>query len=294
MKKFIYKLGVICFALAAIIACEDSENVDPNAPVQPTEQEMEAAFATYQSLDQLWDMASEEASKSYEDTNSVFNRSTLKSDSTCFEFNLLVETAQSPVPGFETYEAYTRIIINFDNPPCDQDTVILGGSIEIYLAGLLENRWKDSTVYNNLQFANGSVVDGFRTAALVPDQSSLGNSVFQINIDGSVTSADQNEYRWVSSVLENRSALLSQAGTLERSGSVTYTDVAQNYSINVTTSEGRQRKAACDPAYRYVVQGKETIQDNRFLNFQVDYGDGSCDNIATIVPAFGNPFEIVL
>ncbi len=294
MKKFISKLGVICCALAAIIACENNEEVDPREPEQPTQEEMESAFATYQSLDQMWNSASEEASKTYEDTNSVFTELEIKSDEDCVDFTLLVSTDSLPTLGFESYAAYTRIIIDYDQAGCGSDSTITGGSIEIYMAGLLENRWKDSIVFKNVQYPNGSQLDGYRTSALVPDESSLFNRVFQIDVNGTVTLANQKEYQWISSIRDVQNALLSPEGTFERFGTATYTDVAENYSINVTSIEARQRKASCDPAYRYVVKGKETISDNRFLNFQIDYGDGTCDNVATIIPPFGQAFDIEL
>lgn len=268
MKKLL-----ICIVALGLMASCAVEDMDDTITIQNSDKEN---FEMYNSLDgamDSFDLISEQA------FNEV-QTSSKSSSSSCASLELLIAYDENPIPGFENYDYYSKMVLNYTEEQCQFDDWT--GRLEYYVAGVFQEKWKDSTVFKNVRGDEGYSFDGYRVAEQNDDLSTETTKVFDVIIDGVITEPDGDSYRYTANrnfTFENRFTA-DEVITLEESSLVE--GITQTYFMKSESVSGNPLvyKIACfdRPTFlKYPVQGSLDFSSSFGVNFNIDFGDGSCD-----------------
>jgi len=203
---------------------------------------------------------------------------------------LLVSNQENPLPGFENYDYYSKMILDYTEEQCQFDD--WSGKLEYYVAGVFQEKWKDSTVFKNVKGDNGYMFDGYRVAEQNAALSTETTKVFDVVIDGVITEPDGNSYRYTTNrnfIFENR---FTENEVITLKGSSLVEGISQTYFMRSESVEGAPLvyKVACfDRAnfLKYPVEGVLDFTSSFDVNFTIDFGDGTCDKEVTLTGAEG-------
>ncbi|MBQ4822283.1 hypothetical protein [Aquimarina sp. MMG016] len=278
MKKLL--ICALSFGLVVSCTVEDVDNDISSSDDQET-------FELYKNLDFAMDdfgRFSERASVELKNANK-------SSKGSCISVELLVPYQEYPINGFSEYEYYNKVVVNSNESSCRFDD--WRGTIEYYVAGALTGKWKDSTVFKNVRGDEGYIFEGYRTANLVENLSNEEVQVYDVVIDGLITEPNGDAYEYTT----NRNFVFTDRYTatetlvLEESSSLK--GVSQEFFINSKTVDGNPIvfKRECFDGFnflRYPVQGSQDFSSSFGVNFNVDYGDGTCDKEVTLTSDEGS------
>lgn len=273
MRKFL----ICTITLGLIVSC-DVEDMNDNVSVENSDKEN---FELYKSLDlamDSFDIISEQASLEVQN-------STKNSKGSCVSIELLISNEENPLNGFEEYDYYSKMILDYTEDQCQFDDWT--GKLEYYVAGVFNQKWKDSAVFKNVRGAEGYTFDGYRVAEQDEALSTETTKVFDVVIDGVITEPDGDSYRYTTNrnfSFENRFTA-EEVITLKESSNVE--GISQTYFMNSQSVEGKPLvyKVACFNRYnflRYPVQGSLDFSSSFGINFNIDFGDGTCDKEVTL------------
>ncbi|WP_378183057.1 hypothetical protein [Aquimarina sp. SS2-1] len=272
MRKFL----ICTVALGLMASC--AEDIDDNVSIQNSDKEN---FEMYNSLDvamDSFDLISEQASLEVQNSSKSSNNG-------CISIDLLIPFADNPVSGFEEYDYYNRMILDYTEEQCQFDDWT--GKLEYYVAGVFNQKWKDSTVFKNVRGAEGYTFDGYRIAEQKAELSTETTKVFDVRIDGVITEPNGDSYRYTANrnfEFENRFTA-DEVITLQESSYVE--GITQTFFMRSESVSGAPLvyKVACFNRYnflRYPVQGSLDFSSSFGVNFNIDFGDGACDKEVTL------------
>lgn len=268
MRKFL-----ICTVTLGLIASCTVEDMDDNVSIQNSDKEN---FEIFNSLDGAMDSFDIISEKAFEDVQS----SSKSFQESCVSVELLVSNQENPLPGFEEYDYYSKMILNYTEEQCQFDDWT--GKLEYYVAGVFNQKWKDSTIFKNVRGNDGHMFDGYRVAEQNEALSTETIKVFDVVIDGVITEPNGNSYRYTANrnfEFENRFTS-EEVITLQESSSVE--GITEAFFMKSESVDGAPLvyKVACFNRYnflKYPVQGSLDFSSSFGVNFNIDFGDGACD-----------------
>ncbi|SEL04644.1 hypothetical protein SAMN04487910_1555 [Aquimarina amphilecti] len=273
MKKLL-----ICTVGLGLMASCAVEDVEDTVSIQNSDKEN---FEMYHSLDGAMDGFDLISEAAFDEVQS----SSKSSKSSCVSIELLVSNEETPLSGFEEYDYYSKMILNYTEEQCQFDD--WSGKLEYYVAGVFNEQWKDSTVFKNVRGDEGYMFDGYRVAEQNPDLSTGTTKVFDVIIDGVITEPNGDSYRYTTNrnfTFENRFTadeviILEESSLLE---GITQTYFMKSESV---ANAPLVYKVACFNRFnflKYPVQGALDFTSSFGVNFNIDFGDGSCDKEVTL------------
>ncbi|WP_405207926.1 hypothetical protein [Aquimarina sp. LLG6339-5] len=273
MKKLL-----ICIAgLGLMVSCA-VEDMDDTVSIQNSDKEN---FEMYHSLDGAMDSFDLISESAFNEVQS----SSRNSKSSCVSIELLVSNEEASLPGFEGYDYYSKMILDYREEQCQFDD--WSGKLEYYVAGVFNEQWKDSTVFKNVRGHEGYTFDGYRVAEQNSTLSTETTKVFDVVIDGVITEPNGDSYRYTTNrnfTFENRFSA-DEVVILEESSLVE--GITQTYFMKSESVENEPLvyKVACFNRLnflRYPVQGSLDFTSSFGVNFNIDFGDGACDREVTL------------
>ncbi len=290
MKKYTLLFGF----LLSVWSCQTSQEIEPNAPVPAETISAESQWQTYQSLEQALGVVNQSLSSLYQEIRKGSGEKSLGAEFPCGSFFFFVNSQENPVPGFGSYDFYNSLTLQFGEPDCPND-FLKNGSIELYFGGLLENRWKDSLVLNQIQLADQTTLSAYRSSTVLPELSESGSEVFQVLTGADITLSGGERYALTLKEQITYQHRFTAEEIQTRVVEAEIQDFNANLSFTVKTAQPLLSLARCNPPLAYPVSGRLDFENDLFfLNFSIDYGDGTCDNQALLIPFIGNPVEIDL
>ncbi|WP_299441691.1 hypothetical protein [uncultured Aquimarina sp.] len=273
MRKFL-----ICTVTLGLMASCAVEDMDDNVSIQNSDKE---DFELFNNLDLAmdgFDAISEQASTDVQGSSKNFKNS-------CVSIELLVSNQDNTLPGFSNYDYYSKMILDYTEEQCQFDD--WSGKVEYYVAGVFNQKWKDSTIFKNVRGDDGYVFDGYRVAEQNEALSTETTKVFDVVIDGVITEPNGDSYRYTTNrnfAFENRFTS-EEVITLEESSSLE--GITQTFFMRTESVEGSPLvyKVACFDRFsflKYPVQGSLDFSSSFGVNFNIDFGDGACDKEVTL------------
>lgn len=280
---------ILIFAISlAFFSCSEDDSNQNDIPQndQQTFEDYNDINAFVTDLEKLSERSSDQVQNASKNNNGA-----------CFTLELLVSNTENPLPGFEDFDFYNKMIIDQTTDDCIFKD--WGGKLEYYVAGIPNNKWKDSTVYKNVQYRDRRIYNGYRKSVLVPEMSNEEVQVYDVLIFGTIQGLDGDIYDYISvRNFEFRNRFTSDETITLKTGS-SLISTTRPYSIYEDTLEGEPLifKANCFEGFnflKYPVSGSQDFSSNFGINFNIDYGDGSCDKQAVLTPVGGEPITIEL
>ncbi len=271
---------LICtLTLGLIVSCA-VEDVDDTGDISNQNNDKEN-FELFNTLDLAMDnfgSISEQASVDIQGTSKNLKRS-------CASIELLISNQDNTLPGFNTYDYYSKMILNNTEEQCDFDD--WSGEVTYYVAGVFNSKWKDSTVFKNVRGDDGYVYDGYRVAEQNDALSTDTTKVFDVIINGIITDPNDDSYRYTTDrnfTFENRFTE-EEIVTLRESSSLD--GINQTFFMKTISIEGKPLvyKVACFNRANFLkfpVQGSVDFSSSFDVNFNIDFGDGACDKEVTL------------
>ncbi len=268
--------------LVTVLSCSSDDATD-----QSIENDNQKAFESYTKMSSeidVFDQLSANAS------NDIENSSRSNKEN-CTTVNLLVSYQDSPISGFEEYDFYSELVLDFEKEGCQSND--WKGKYEFYIAGLGSLRLRDSAVFKNVEYRNGYKFDGYRVSIQNEALSNETSQVFDVVIDGLLTEPDGTPFRYRTQrnfTFENRFTK-QEIITLIESSSL---ENLENSNLIETTSIigfPLVYSAACFNGLdflRYPVEGSQDFTSNFGVNFNINYGNGACDQEVALTGEDGN------
>ena len=220
----------------------------------------------------------------------------------CFTLELFIPNTETPIPGFEEFDYYSKMTI--DQTVNDCIFKDWSGKLEYYVANKANDstlfaKWKDSTVYKNVQYKDGRIYNGYRVTEYIPEYSGGGHMAFEVRINGIIEGLTGDIYSYVSERNLKYRNRYSPYEILNLNIQSTLSNTTQQYTIyeNTLSNKSLFFKASCfeGPSYlKYPVSGSQDFSTNFGIKFNIDYGDETCDKLAILTPFGGDPIEIEL
>ncbi|MDH7445072.1 hypothetical protein [Aquimarina sp. 2201CG14-23] len=266
---------LICtLTLGLIVSCT-VEDVDNTIDSSDQNNDKEK-FELFNNLDVAmngFDAISEQASVDVQGSSKSFK-------SSCVSIELLASNQDNTLPGFDNYDFYSKMILDYTEEQCQFDD--WSGKVEYYVAGVFNSKWKDSTIFKNVRGDDGYVFDGYRVAEQNEALSNETTKVFDVVIDGVITDPNGDSYRYTTDrnfVFENRFTP-EEVITLDESSSLE--GINQTFFMRTESLDGAPLvyKIACFDRVnflKYPVQGSMDFSSSFDVNFNIDFGDGACD-----------------
>ncbi|WP_299315180.1 hypothetical protein [uncultured Aquimarina sp.] len=266
------KLLICTVGLGLMVSCA-VEDMNDNVSIQNSDKEN---FKIYNSLDgamDSFDLISEAAFDDVQSSSKSFQES-------CVSVELLVSNQENPLLGFEGYDYYSKMILNYTEEQCQFNDWT--GKLEYYVAGVFNQKWKDSTIFKNVRGNDDYMFDGYRVAEQNEALSTETTKVFDVIIDGVITEPNGDSYRYTTNrnfEFENRFTA-EEVIILKESSSVE--GITETFFMRSESVDGSPLvyKVACFNRFnflKYPVQGSLVFSSSFGINFNIDFGDGACD-----------------
>lgn len=252
---------------SAMIACKNQDEPKPK-PEEPASSAEDFARIDY-NLN-----SADEAVADAQNQNS----SARLAASPCYTVNWdLTSGNTTSVPGFGT--GYAKFTLDFSGNTCD--SLVRNGSITVYQSGSYATKnYKDSIVFSGYS-TNGQTLNGYKViefAASINPLNVIGN--YSVNVKA--TSSAGNTVHLISSgqkVLANFSLPLLAYDQTSGSGQL----ITSNGTVSIAITKPIVRKSSCLWRSRFPVEGTVTYSNSATSNTAtLDFGNGSCDNKATL------------
>ncbi len=277
MKINILKFGFIALFSILLIGCDSEEQLDQQ-PID-TINNQETILIT--KIDDASEVISDLTLQGFEDEENITKNG--------FSKRFLPDCA---IVAIDIMEGSKRIIIDFGTEGCElRNSHVVKGKIEISyeinieVRSLVINYTLVDFYVDDIQFA------GSRTMTRVRSNEN-GNPQHSMNIDFEITFADGDQVsrkgnktrEWIEGVGNRnwRDNVFLITGSWE-------TNFANGVTHSTIIKTPLRREGSC----RYIVSGvKEFAKTDS--SGSLDYGDGSCDNIAVLITTDGEEREIML
>jgi hypothetical protein len=210
--------------------------------------------------------------------------------STCFDVSWSVNTgSQAEVPGFGTN--YRKFTLNFTGGNCD--SLLRTGQIIVYQTGsYIMKNYKDSIVYNGYS-TNGESLNGYKVLSFsAANDLSTVTGNYAINIK-----ATSNSGKTVHLVKNGQRTISNYLSAIYRTSSTTGSGqlITSNGIVKIEITKPVVHKASCWWKSRFPVEGTITYTNTITKNSStLDFGDGSCNRLATITVNNGTPKNFVM
>ncbi|PKV49767.1 hypothetical protein ATE84_1804 [Aquimarina sp. MAR_2010_214] len=277
MKKLL-----ICALIFGLVVSCTKNDVDDSVSEQNNKETFE--------LSKTMNFAMDDFGKISEQASLNLKNSSKNSKETCFSIELLISYQEKPIPGFSGYDYYSKLILNDAGDQCQFDDWT--GGLEYYVAENLLSKFKDSAVFKNVQYDQGYIFNGYRVAQKNEEQSTDDIPVFDVKIDGVISAPDGETYQYTTNrnfSFENRFTE-QEVITLKESSSLE--NLKEPFFIKTKSVDGSPivYKAACFEGLsflKYPVQGLQEYSSNYGVNFNIDFGDGTCDRKVVLTSVEG-------
>ncbi len=291
MKKNKFMVAMATAALTLFfISCNDNEPVNDDSLVASSSSEIVALDASVEAVESVADAYSIYAMGSLEfestDVSSESSSAKTSPGKRCKDrsgfFPDCTEFAE------ETVDETTTTTISFPEDCVDRNGDVISGTITIVKS--ISDTDKTRTVTFNDFTVNGHVINGTKT-----HEYTATNGDGYPQMSGSIDISVETDDGTVTKV-GTRLVVITSGGDTDThsddektiTGSHTFTDAEGNTKV-VEITTPLVKPAAC----KYIAQGIKTYTENGETS-SLDYGDGTCDNIATLTEADGTVTEIEL
>lgn len=179
------------------------------------------------------------------------------------------------------------ITIDFGNTncQCDADGRYRRGKIIVYYTDAYRDSGHTHTITFDNYFVNDNQVLGTKTVTNLGHVSPAGNLVYDIDVNGSIilangdgtitwTSQRQREWTAGESTLQWNDDMYSITGTASGTSAA-----GENFSMTITNPLIRNMALGCR---RHFVQGTVELTPGTRPMRTIDFGQGACDDIATV------------
>lgn len=275
------KLLILALVYGLVVSC--TKDNDDNII---TEKNNEETFELHKNLS----LAMDDFGKISEQASLDVKKSSKSSNGPCLSIELLISYQENPIPGFSEYSYYNKLTLNNTGDQCQFDDWT--GGLEYYVAEDLPSKFKDSTVFKDVGYDHGYSFNGYRIAQKNEVLSTDDIPVFDVKIDGVITAPDGVTYHYTTNrnfTFENRFTaeeviILKESSSLE--------NLVEPYFINTKSVDGAPLvyKAECFDGINFLkfpVEGEQDFSSNFGINFNINYGDGTCDRKVTLTATDG-------
>jgi hypothetical protein len=277
MKKSIRSIFALFISVSVLtISCSKKDDVSPSSPSDS------GSAKDYSTIDNNLNSA-DVAVK-----NALADNGLLRVSSSCVTATANSDTT-NPIPGFETN--YRKLTLAFSST-CDSLTS--AGQITVYLSGsYIGKNYKDSIVFtgysSNGQTLNGYKVTKFSTSTI------LGTLVGSYAVNVQAANSNGSSVHMTSSGnIQLANYLIPSLSTTTTTGSGKLVDLNGNI-VSIQITKPVVLKALCSSSASFPVQGTVTyLNTANSTTSTVDFGNGTCDKIATISVNNGTPTTFVM
>jgi hypothetical protein len=278
MNKFVKPVLALILPAAMLVSSCKKENLNVN----PKSTNKGDSVQFYATVDNDMNSVDEAIDEVLDESGNA------RKGSSCYTVTFSSDTT-SPVPGYEIN--YRKIVLTFTGT-CD--SLNRTGQIIVYKSGSwITGNYKDSIIFSGFS-TDGRSITGYRTRS-ISKSSDLKNLVFTFSNNIQITTATGQTISYQSTgkrVIVNY--LLPLLKSIEITGSGLFIN-ANGDQVSYAITNPVILNGACQRKYRYPVQGTITYT-NTAANYTstVDYGNGTCDRIATISVNGGAPVTFKL